>query len=151
MENDGRLASPAEPGEPGKGLVLMEDKNRFGYRKTDTEILQEDSDKSSLIKHLEELPFHEQEYYYNAFISEQKNKALFHPSEPSDKQFCSVLDEMVEIQKAINKQESDICDIMSTPAGARLLDWSYIVRGTWWYRLFSMIDGTFKKRIARLS
>jgi hypothetical protein len=65
--------------------------------------------------------------------------------------FVGVVEQMAEIQMIINKEESDTCDIMSTPAGARLLNWSYVVRDTWWYRLFSRIDSTFKKRIARLS
>jgi len=107
-------------------VVLMEDKNNFGYRKPDRSILSELSEQSE--------PSAEINFKYD-----QRTKP------------ASVLDQMIEIQKIINKDESDLCAIMSTPAGARLLDWSYAVRGTWWYRLFSRIDGSFKKRIARLS
>lgn len=83
-----------------------------------------------------------------------------HSSEPSSSQSetlrqyranpYSVIDHMVAIQKTINKEESDTCDIMYTPAGARLLNWSLVIKATWWFKLFSRIDSNYKKRVSRL-
>lgn len=80
-------------------------------------------------------------------------------SEPSDQELlrqhrakpASVIDQMAAIQKIINKEESDTCAIMSTPAGARMINWSYVLRDTWWFKLFSRIDRNYKKRVSRLS
>jgi len=52
----------------------------------------------------------------------------------------SIIDELIESQRIVNKVESDYCDILRIPAGASLLQWSYTVRSTWWYKVFSRID-----------
>lgn len=56
------------------------------------------------------------------------------------KEYMSIIDSLIESQRIVNQAESDICDIMRIPSGARLLQWSYTVRSTWWYKLFSRID-----------
>ncbi len=55
-----------------------------------------------------------------------------------------VIDELLKAQCLINQAESDTCDIMQLPAGARLLKWAYLVKSTWWYQIFSRIDPRFK-------
>lgn len=60
----------------------------------------------------------------------------------------SAIDRLIKAQRHVNRAESDVCDIMSTEAGARLLQWSYAVRSTWWYKVFSRIDRRLKWREA---
>ena len=52
----------------------------------------------------------------------------------------SPVDKLVDAQLIENRAKSDMCDIVSIPAGAKLLRWAYLVKATWWYRLFSKID-----------
>jgi len=62
---------------------------------------------------------------------------------------CSTgnIDELIDVQRIVNKAESDYCDILSIPAGARLLQWSHTVRATWWYKVFSRIDPRLNGRL----
>ncbi len=62
------------------------------------------------------------------------------------KKHVGIIDLMIEDQKKVNQVESDICNIMAIPAGDKLLKWSYKVRSTWWYKLFSKIDPRFKSK-----
>ena len=63
----------------------------------------------------------------------------------------SIIDELIESQRIVNKVESDYCDILRIPAGASLLQWSYTVRSTWWYKVFEKIDPRFNGRAKKLS
>lgn len=51
-----------------------------------------------------------------------------------------IIDHLIGIQIEENSLESDITTIMSTKTGDQLLKWSYAVRRTWWYKLFSRFD-----------
>ena len=62
--------------------------------------------------------------------------------------YRGIVDDITESQIIVNEQDSDICDIMSTPAGVKMLEFVHAVRSTWWYKLFSKIDGRFKEKIA---
>ena len=47
------------------------------------------------------------------------------------------IDDILNKQLKINQTESELCDLLSIPAGARIYRWSLNVKRTWWYKFFS--------------
>jgi hypothetical protein len=50
------------------------------------------------------------------------------------------IDRLFVLQKKANAVESEICNIMEIPAGAKLLKWAHAVRSSWLYKIMLALD-----------